>query len=208
MGLQAILEAIRASGRARLQEIETRTEAETEQIMTQAEAEAQRIREESRRDTICGATGERARILHQARLESIQVVGNMQQTLVDMALDQVRERLAQWRSMPIYPALLRSLIEEALATLEGSLIEQEQTRLHGDPRDRPLLEDILRDTGPNLHVSYPLNSWGGTVVTSSDGRVVVDNTLEVRLQRAEPYLRRHLPILLEQEPLESENPIQ
>jgi vacuolar-type H+-ATPase subunit E/Vma4 len=195
MGLEAILEAIRASGRAQVKEIETRTEAEAEQILGQAGVEAQKIRNEARQAALSGAAAERARILHEERLKGIRLLGNMQKDLVDMALTHAGERLAEWRSMPAYPTVLRSLVEEALAELPQA--EQEHFRLQADPRDRLLIEEILPEIGCDVHATYPLDSCGGAVVTSWDERIVVDNTLETRLRRAESFLRRHLPRLVQ-----------
>jgi vacuolar-type H+-ATPase subunit E/Vma4 len=50
-----------------------------------------------------------------------------------------------------------------------------------------------------LPVSCELNCWGGLTAKSEDGRVVVINTLESRLERATAFLRRHLAALFEEE---------
>jgi vacuolar-type H+-ATPase subunit E/Vma4 len=44
-----------------------------------------------------------------------------------------------------------------------------------------------------------LNTWGGLIAASADGRVVVINTLEARLEQALPFLRRHLAAYFEEE---------
>jgi len=49
-----------------------------------------------------------------------------------------------------------------------------------------------------------LDCWGGLVAKSEDGRIVVINTLEERLERATPFLRRYLAAFFENEQLESE----
>ena len=198
MGLQAILKAIQVSGRTQVREIEERAEAEAHQVIAQAEAETQRIREEARRAASGGATNERARILHRAKLEAMQVVGDAQEALVDEALGQVGQRLADLRVTSAYPAVLRALTEEALQASQEFHIEEDPARLQADPRDRALLDGILDDTGLKPGVSYPLATWGGVIVGSWDGRVVVDNTLEARLRLATPYLRRYLPALFDQ----------
>jgi len=198
MGLQTILEAIQVSERAQVREIEERAEAEAHQIIAQAEAETQRIREEARRAASSGATDERARILHRAKLEAMQIVGDAQEALVDEALNQIGQRLANLRATSAYPAVLRALTEEALEASQEFHIEEDPARLQADARDRALLDGILDDIGSKLGVTYPLATRGGVIVGSWDGRVVVDNTLEARLRLATPYLRRYLPTLLDQ----------
>jgi vacuolar-type H+-ATPase subunit E/Vma4 len=95
--------------------------------------------------------------------------------------------------------MLRQLVQEALTELEKSLEEAGKARLEADVRDRGLLEIILSDLRLKLPVSYELNCWGGLVAKSRDGRVVVINTLETRLDRATPYLRGYLAALFEKE---------
>jgi vacuolar-type H+-ATPase subunit E/Vma4 len=91
--------------------------------------------------------------------------------------------------------MLRRLMDGALAELRGSLREEKQARLEADPRDRVLLESILLNMGLDPPVSYEIDCWGGLIAKSEDGRVVVLNTLEARLERATPYLRRYLGAL-------------
>ncbi len=147
--------------------------------------------------------GERARILHHARLEALRIVGDVRETLVDTALDQTRGRLASIRLDTCYPAVLRRLTEEAFNELGVSIEEIGKTRLEADLRDRTLAERILFDLGLDLTVSCELDCWGGLIVRSEDGRVVIVNTLEARLERAAPYLRRYLAALFEDGPPET-----
>ncbi len=100
--------------------------------------------------------------------------------------------------------MFRRLTQEALDELAGSLEKPGKARLEADPRDQEQLESILSGIGLNLEVSYCLNCWGGIVAKSQDGQVVVINTLEARLERAAPYLRRYLAALFESEHPESE----
>ena len=73
------------------------------------------------------------------------------------------------------------------------------TCLEASPDDRVLLEGLLHSLELYLPVSHPLNCWGGLVAKSEDGRIVVINTLEARLERAVPYLRRYLAAFFEGE---------
>lgn len=196
MGLQAILDEIRALGEAQVREIERDAQSQANGILAQARAEALHIEEDARADASAPAVAERARILHRARLESLRVVGDVREELVDTALARVRERLASIRADPIYPSALRTLIEEALAKLASD----GKAQLLADRRDGTLLEKILDDLDLDLPVSYELNCWGGLIAKSEDARVIVINTFESRLEHATPFLRHHLAALFEEEP--------
>jgi len=198
MSLQAILERIHVAGEAQVQEIERETQAQVGEILAQARMEADQIEVDTRTVTTAPAARERARILHHARLEALRVVGDVREELVDSALSQTRERLATMRTDPTYVEVLDNLTREALDKLITPG-QESKAWLVADPRDKEGLENILSEMDLNLHVSYELNSWGGLIAKSEDGRVVAVNTLETRLERAAGFLRGHLAALFEEE---------
>jgi V/A-type H+-transporting ATPase subunit E len=197
MGLQAILEKIRNSGDAQIQELEKDTQARVNDILAQAQMEARQIEEDACANASAPAVAERARILHRARLEALRIVGEVRENLVDTAIARARERLAAFRADPAYASVLRALTEQALTELSADGVEKVQ--LLADPRDRALLDEILADMDLELLVSYSLNCWGGLIAKSSDGRVVVINTFESRLESGTAFLRSHLSLLFESE---------
>jgi V/A-type H+-transporting ATPase subunit E len=197
MSLGAILEAIKATGDARVAEIELRTRTRANELLVNAQEEVQRIQAAAREAALAPAVAERARIIHQARLDSLQLVGNVREALVDTALDRARGCLANLRADPAYRAIMHRLVEEALCGLDVPLEDLNSARLEADPRDQGLLADILQEIGLEIQVGFSLNCWGGLVVKSEDGRVVVINTLESRLERATPFLRQYLAALFQ-----------
>jgi V/A-type H+-transporting ATPase subunit E len=199
VSLQSILDAIYVSGQAQVREIEAHAQAQVEAILAEAQIKARRIQEESCSAALAPAAAKRAHILHQARLEAMQIVGAAREALLDAALCQTKTCLANMRTDAAYAWVLRRLTKEALAELGGLLEDTRAARLEADPRDRELLENTLYDLRLELPISYDLHCWGGLVAKSEDGRVVVINTLESRLARATPYLCRCLAVLFEEE---------
>ena len=200
MSLEAILEAIRTSGEAQVDEIEERAYRQVHEVRVNSRLEADGLEEEAYVAVIVPAIKERARILHRARLEALQITGSAREMLVDAAMDQTHGHLAGMRTDSAYATLLRRLTQEALAELEEIVRDVSDVRLEADPRDRARLKCILSDLGLSLEVRYQLNCWGGLIAKSQDGQVVVVNTLEARLERATPYLRRYLAALFERIP--------
>jgi vacuolar-type H+-ATPase subunit E/Vma4 len=199
MALLAILEAIRAEGDAQVREIESRALTQCSEILAGARPESEQIKAEARAKAIAPAYKARARIIQKARLEALQIIGNAREELVDTALNQIHGRLASIRTDTAYPIVLRKLLQEALIELEGSSIEIGNVKLEADPRDQIMLKDILQDLKLDLSVRYTLDCWGGVIAKSEDGCIVVINTLDARLERATPYLRRYLAALFESE---------
>ncbi|MEJ2708282.1 MAG: V-type ATP synthase subunit E family protein [Anaerolineales bacterium] len=202
MSLHAILQTIRDSGKVKVREIEARAYAQTREIMTNARLEAESIRERACAETVEPAIRERARLIQRARMEALQTVGEARETLVDASMEQCRGRLAGVRAESTYPQVFRQLIQETLTELERSQIEQQSAKtacLEADPRDQKVLERLLDEMDLRLEVNYSLECWGGLIARSEDSRVAVINTLEARLDRATPYLRRYLAALFENE---------
>ncbi|MEJ2597988.1 MAG: V-type ATP synthase subunit E [Anaerolineales bacterium] len=199
MSLEAILDAIRSSGQAQIDEIEKQADKRVHEILANARLEAQEIREESCAAVAEPAMRERARILHRARQEALRIIGTEREALIDASLDQVRHQLSGMRMDPIYPSVLNKLTKEVLTEFEASEEDVGKALLEADPRDKRSFEAILPNLGLNPAILYELECWGGLISKSEDGRVVVINTLEARLQRALPYLRSFLSAFFEEE---------
>jgi len=195
--LSAILDAIRAVGEAQIQQIDSHCNLQIQEIMQQANVDVETSREQACTAALAPSFGERAKIIHQSRQRALQTIGNARESIVDAALDQTRGRLAGMRTDAAYPKVLRSLVEEAIAELERTLNEPRGYHLEADPRDRKLLERILSGKKITPNVSFTLEVWGGVIARSLDHRVVVINTLEARLERASPFLRRYLAAFFE-----------
>jgi vacuolar-type H+-ATPase subunit E/Vma4 len=198
MSLNAILDAIRSSGQAQIDEIEKQADTKVHEILANARLEAQKIREESCTTFAEPATRERARVLHRARQEALRIIGAELEVLIDACLDQVRGQLSSLRTDPVYPSVLNKLTREVLAELTGSEEDVERAFLEADPRDKGFFETILPNLGLHPNIHYEIECWGGLIFKSEDGRVVVINTLEARLQRAIPYLRSFLSAFFEE----------
>lgn len=199
MSLHAILEAIRASGDSQVRKIEAEVYTQCNEILAEARSQAEKVSDEACGKAVDPAFKERARSHQRGRLQALQIVGNVCEEFVDKVLDQVNQCLARVRKQENYPMILRQLVEEAIIELEGSMLVKASIYIEADPRDREVLRSILDDMGLDLAVSDVLNCWGGLIARSEDNRVVVINTLEARLERSRPYLRRYLAALFESE---------
>jgi vacuolar-type H+-ATPase subunit E/Vma4 len=196
-GVQSVLEEIRSLGSARVQEIEAEARARADRILSDADAEASELREAILREAVAPAQRERAQILHQARQQALKILDAGRQEVVDLALSLTRQRLAAFRQDPDYPAVIDQLVAEALTALHGSLTGDELPHLAFDPDDRDQVERALSSPeDERVLQELEMDSWGGVIARSPDGRVVIDNTLEARLIQATPFLRRNLPRLL------------
>jgi V/A-type H+/Na+-transporting ATPase subunit E len=194
MGFQAILDAIMAEGTERIQQIEEQTLRQTEELLQKAQLEA-----EAQRDRLIAmyhtrALREQTLRLQQTNHQCTLMLGSAHEQLVDVALKRVAECLQGVRQDPSYAEILARLVEESLEALRPSLSTDDVPVLQADPADQTLLNALLSD----IPVEYTLNCLGGVIARSQDGRIVVINTLEARLEQAIPFLRRQMAHALAQ----------
>lgn len=199
MSLEAILAAIEASGEAEITQMRTQAESRAQQVLAEAERKAATIREDARQAALVPIAGERAQRLHRAKLEALQTTGEVRDGFVNATLSEARQHLANFRTDSRYPIVLRRLIEEALSALGTEEAGGDRPVLEVDLRDERPLGRILDSLGLDLSILPSLGCWGGVVARSGDGRIVVTDTLEARLERAGPLLRRELAALFEKE---------
>ena len=197
MSLNAILEAIRASGQAEVAGIEAQAQAQAETILAQAQAEAERLQQGARATGMSQAKREEDRVLLEVRSQVLKIVGEARQALVEQTLARTRQQLADLRATSTYPAVLRHLTVEALDELYPCLEGGERVCLRADQRDQELLGPFLAEHFPDMLVNYDLDCWGGIIAQSEDGRIVAINTLQARFERGRPHLQRHMAILFE-----------
>lgn len=197
MSQEAILQAIHAAGEAQVSQIEEHTRAQVEAILAHARQEAEDIKAKAYRSAVAPAAKESSRLLHLAKLEALHITAGQRESLIDTALETAARRLSDLRTLPIYREVLSRLTQEALVEIRLSCAESSAACLQIDHRDRALINEILTRLQLDLPVQEDLSCWGGLVTCSQDGRVVIINTLEARLERATPFLRRGLSSFFE-----------
>lgn len=197
MSLDGILKSLEQDCVYQLGLVEERTESEIQSLRDAAQAEREQIDQRTTRDILRSAYRERARILHQARMDALRLLDQARAEVLEAALATARQRLADVHTTADYAGLLRVLAEQALQALGDSLVPAEIPRLLANRRDRAILEGMHLSLDGPPEVEFGLNGWGGVIAESPDGRVVVDNTLEVRLDRAWPVLQKELARALE-----------
>jgi vacuolar-type H+-ATPase subunit E/Vma4 len=200
MSAEAILKAIEASGAAELARVQAEAAGRVRQILAQAEAEAAARQAEGCEQVVAPAAAGRAHRLQQAHLIARQTAASAFDDWIEEALALTGRRLAGLRAEPIYQQILPALVREAIEALGETERARGPVGLSADPRDAELLAMIMRQPGLAAQVQYDLESWGGVIARSGDGRVTVYNTLEKRLEQATPYLRQALAAFLETQP--------
>lgn len=194
MSIEDILQALDGQCREECQEIFGRAQKDAKQVLDKAQAEADGIRQIRLAKAKAEADSETTALLYSARLKSKNAIIRAKEKVAERALAEAEKRLQGLRSREDYAAILEGLIDEGLPRVSGKVI------LHVDPADRKLADSILSKRGSDYGLLTDLETIGGAVISDVDGRVMVINSVEERLNRAREKLRMEVSgILFEEE---------
>jgi vacuolar-type H+-ATPase subunit E/Vma4 len=191
MSQEAILAGIEVACEVELARVQQETESQVELLREEARKAGEVKQAEAYKAALRPHLAECTRCLSQANLQARQLLDQAREAIVCQILAEVQQRLTGLRDEPIYGAVLLRLTEEAIRVSGRS-----RPRLIADPRDESILEPVLSALNLAGDVTYHLSTWGGIVTQSEDSQIVVNNTLESRLEQAIPYIRRELATLL------------
>jgi len=187
MALEDILAAIDAQVQVERARILEEAEAETDRIEAEARQDAETIRDRHFARLRSQAHTDRVRRINEARLKVRFQVMQTKESLLTAVFDGGAGQLTQARTDSRYPDTLRHLIQEAVDELGQDII------IRLDPRDTAAAQSLIPAT---CTVDPSLECWGGIVASTTDGQLVVDNTLEARLEQAKTLLRNDLTALI------------
>lgn len=192
MALEDILKALDEKADKQIQLIAIDSQKRVDEITTEISVEADRRKQGRIRKVTEAARSEATAILYSAQLRAKNEVIRAQEKSVGEAFRLAEERLGGLAGEKRYPKVLNALLEQALDFFDGGEVVI-QTR----EKDRGAIEKAMTRIGTPFTISdLPLEAHGGVVVSSPDGRIVVSNTFESRLIRAQDRLRMEVSKVL------------
>lgn len=187
MTLEELKRQILERSAEEIQAVREKSEREAAEIRRRADEEAGALRKKYLKDAEKAAAGDAAKLRYAAAAELKSLLNGERNRIYDQVFDTAGEHLAGLRDRDSYDSLFRALVEEAVTA-----VEEEPVILHVDGRDEQLCSRILRELGFECEIVADLECTGGLCAGTSDGRVMVRNTFESRLERAKDLLRRDL----------------
>jgi vacuolar-type H+-ATPase subunit E/Vma4 len=204
MSLDKILQALEAEATQGIAQIERAADLEIARIRAEAEVKAAVARQRHAPALAAPLHAERARILNQAKLEALRTVMGTREELMRAAVTAAAAHLAASSGNETYALALEGMTCEAVTELgqDAALL------LRVESRDRPAMEGIVErlrlqatvEDGATVGDEAASEHWcdcpGGVVATTADGRITLDNTLSVRLQRVSALYRSAIAAML------------
>lgn len=182
MAIDDILRALDDQAQADCDEIIGESHEHARLIVEEAELQAQAIHDKYIHQVEQVATASASKQVNTARLEAKMIVSSVKGGGVASVFDAARVELPSVRESG-YEALFAALAAEALAGVSGPIT------VHTASSDTSLAEKAASASGLAAEVVGDLDTAGGLIVDTANGKVIRRNTLEDRLDRVSQYLR-------------------
>jgi vacuolar-type H+-ATPase subunit E/Vma4 len=182
-----LIESMEVSAKKRIDEITKKAHQETDEIRRTAEEKADLIKAEYLTEAQKSVEAERNKLIYQAKAESNMRAIKEKEQVIQSAFIEAKKRLEGFRKDSNYEENFKKMLQEAVHALDA-----EKVVLHIDKRDESLCNQMLNEIHHNSEFVNDLTSLGGLEVSTTDGKIVVFNTIESRLANAEELLRREI----------------
>lgn len=165
-------------------EIRRKAEEAAKAIRCDALSRAKEIRKSRMEAAVAAAATGRNHALFTVKNELNKEMTTLKYRLFDRAFAEAGRALADIRSSEGYPGCYRLLVAEAMGELSDS-----DAVLHVDPRDGELCRTVAGELGARCEIAPDLPCAGGLNASARDGKVVVFDTVESRLEKAKDRLK-------------------
>ena len=187
MTYENLITSMRVSAEKGITEMMQKAHQEGEEIKRSAEAKAETIKASHLENAQKSAEIERNKLIYNAKAENKMRIIKEKDAVIQRAFFDAKKSLDSFRDRPSYKEDFKKMLQEAVRELEG-----EKVRLHIDTWDETLCRQVLNELGWNSEIVGDLTSAGGLAVSTKDGKVVVSNTIESRLNNAKELLKREI----------------
>jgi vacuolar-type H+-ATPase subunit E/Vma4 len=187
MTYENLIASMGVSAEKRITEITQKAHQEAEEIKRSAEAKAEAIKASHCENAQKSAEMERNKLIYNVKAENKMRIIKEKDAVIQRAFLDAKKSLDSFRADASYKENFKKMLQEAVSELEG-----EKVNLHIDPRDETLCRQVLGEVGTNSEIVGDLTSAGGLAVSTQDGKVVVSNTIESRLNNAKELLKREI----------------
>ncbi|MCL2324527.1 MAG: V-type proton ATPase subunit E [Actinomycetia bacterium] len=175
MAIEEILAALDTQAHSGIDQVTRDAQAERDKIVEGLEQEAAVKADAYVAKAIAEANRAAASDYNVAIAATRRAKADVRREVFEEVFDRAAEKIAAVRSSKEYPSILSRLIAEASEGMGEGYV------LHIDPRDEKLIGRLCPDTDYQADIE----TLGGVVVTSADGRIRGSSTFEDRLKRVQ-----------------------
>lgn len=180
MAYENLLKSVDESAEERERELKETARITIESLRKKAHGQAEQIRQSHISDAEKSAAIEKNKLMYLAGAENKARLIKVKEQLFAAAFNEAKLRLSRLRNDPEYPVIFKKLTVNAAASLQAG-----RFHIHVDKRDEELCKKTLASLNLNAEIIPDLTSAGGLVACLPDRSVIISNTVESRLERAQ-----------------------
>jgi len=193
VGLERIIEVLEDDTKKAIASIISDAKNEAKRILQNAKLEAKRIREEHERISEQKLKSQITDILSNANIDSRKLILQTKEDIIEKCFEEAKRKLKDARkNKKKYEKTFQRLTSECLKEMES----KKNVIVRVDKRDERLVKKLFKKSKLNFVIKSDINTLGGLILISENGKTVVDNTLDSRLVRAKELMKPEIARLL------------
>jgi V/A-type H+-transporting ATPase subunit E len=184
MPFEQLIESVELCAEDKVRVIKEKASQDAENIITEAKGKDEIIKKKYLDAVKKTADKERRKsIAKMNEINHMQLI-RAKDDVYKHAFAEAQKTLISVRSQANYENILRKLLKETILELEG-----EEILLHIDKQDESLCKKLLKELKLNHEIVTDITSIGGLNASTRDGKFIVFNTIESRLETAKVQLK-------------------
>jgi len=184
MAYETLIKEVEECSEEEIRKVTEKTDKTVLEIREEAEEKVAMVKEQHQENIKKLLEIERIKLLYDARAENKIRIISEKRKIFQTAFLEAQKDLAEIRDTDGYNALFNKLVHEAFHDLK-----EEQPKLHIDQRDEELCREISAGLSGNCEIISDLDCAGGLNISTADGKIIVFNTIESRLDNARGVLK-------------------
>jgi vacuolar-type H+-ATPase subunit E/Vma4 len=175
-----LLRSVDESAHERERELLETARITIESVKKKAREQAELVRQSQIYEAERSATTEKNKLMYIAGAENKARLIRIRENLFLSAFNEANLRLSGLRNRPEYPDIFKRLAVEAAGALGSDTFQ-----VHVDHRDEGLCRKTFASLHLHIEIIPDLDTAGGLVASLSEKSVIISNTIESRLERAQ-----------------------
>ena len=180
LAYENLLKSVDESAQERERELLENARVTIESVRKKAREQAELIQQSQISDAEKSAEVEKNKLMYIAGAENKSHLITIKEQLFSSVFNDATLRLSHLRKDPEYPDIFKKLTMDAAEALGAGTFHA-----HVDKRDEDLCRKTLASLNLHAEIIPDLDSAGGLVASLPDGSVIISNTVESRLKRAQ-----------------------
>ena len=184
MPYEQLIESVEMCAEDKIRVIKEKATGDAEEIKAEAEKKDEMIKKrylDAVRKTV---ESERSKSLGKVNEDIRMQLTRAKDDVFQHAFTEAQKILQSVRGQANYENIFKTLLKEAVTELEG-----EEILLHIDKKDENLCKKLLSELKLNCGIVTDITCAGGLNVSTKDGRFIIFNTVDSRIERAKMLLK-------------------